>query len=330
MFLGLVNVLTVSLMAESVARSGPMRYRNAFLGRLVDGYLGSRGALGLTVLLVTTGFIELPLYYVGLGATLEDVTSLPAAVWVAALFLVTLFFLRRGSLDATVGAALVIGMLNVVLLISLAGIAFGHVDVSNLLQADVPLTGGRPFDAAAVALVFGVALDAFFGHTAAVLCGSLVLDRDPGGRSISRGCAAATATSIVIFCVCVLAFNGAVGADDLTGVTGTVIGPLAEVGGTVIAILGFVFVVLTLGTASIFESLYLSELVRERLPTSTPRVVVLPRRRAHLVFRERRNRLRAGLTYLGPAAGGARFALDVERDGAVEHEDLVVSGRRNL
>ncbi len=130
-----------------------------------------------------------------------------------------------------------------------------------------------PFDAAAVALVFGVALDAFFGHTSAVLCGSLVLDRDPGGRSISRGCAAATATSIVIFCVCVLAFNGAVGADDLTGVTGTVIGPLAEVGGTVIAILGFVFVVLTLGTASIFESLYLSELVRERIPTSTPRVV---------------------------------------------------------
>ena len=221
-------------------------------------------------------------------------------------------------------------MFNIVLLFALAGIALGHVDGSNLLQAEVPLTGGRPFDAAAVALIFGVALDAYFGHTSAVMCGSLVLDRDPGGRSISRGCAAATATSIVIFCICVLAINGAVGADQLTGVTGTVIGPLAEVGGTVIAIIGFVYIVLTLGMGSIFESLYLSELVRERIPTLTPRVVVLPRRRAHLVFRERRNRLRAGLTYLGPASGGASFAFDVERVAGIEHEDLVVSVRRDL
>ena len=140
--LGLINVLTVSLMAESVARSGAMRYRNAFLGRLVEGYLGSRSALGLSVLLIATSFIELPLYYVGLGATLEDVTSLPAAVWVAALFVVTLLFVRRGSLDATVGAALVVGVLNLALLFALAGIAFGHVDGSNLLHADIPFTGG--------------------------------------------------------------------------------------------------------------------------------------------------------------------------------------------
>ena len=112
--------------------------------------------------------------------------------------------------------------------------------------------------------------------------------------------------------------------------TGTAIGPLAEVGGIGVAILGTVYVVLALGMGRIFESLSLSQLVRERIPVLTPHVVLLPRRRAHLVFRERRNRFRAGLTYLGPAAGGARFALDVERDGRVEHEDLVVSGRRDL
>jgi hypothetical protein len=327
---GLVNVLTVSLMAESVARSGPMRYRNAFLGRLVEGFLGRKGALGLTVLLVATSFIELPLYYVGLGETMEDVTSLPAAVWVAALFLVTLFVVGRGSLDATVGAALVVGVFNLVLLLALIAIAFGHVHGSNLLNAEVPFSGGRPFDAAAVAIVFGVTLDAYFGHTSAVLCGSLVLERDPSGRSISRGCAAATATSIVIFCTCVLAINGAIGADELTGVTGTAIGPLAEVGGTAIAILGSVYVVLTLGMGSIIESLALSQLVRERIPTLDTRVVLLPRSRAHLVFRERRNRLRAGLTFLGTAGGDARFAFDVERSGHVEREDFVLSGRREL
>ena len=128
-----------------------------------------------------------------------------------------------------------------------------------------------------------------------------------------RGCAAATATSIVVFCIFVLATNGAVGADALTGVTGTVIGPLAEVGGASIAILGFAYVIVALGMGSIFESLALSALVRERIPTLTPHVVVLPRRKAHLVFRDRKNRLRAGLTYLGTAAGDARFTLDVER-----------------
>ena len=326
--LGLINVLTVSLMAEAVARSGAMRYRNAFLGRLVEGYLGSRGALGLSVLLIATSLIELPLYYVGLGVTLEDVTSLPAAAWVGALFVMTLLVVRRGSLDTTVGTALVVGVFNIALLLALAGIAFGHVDGSNLLHADVPFTGGRAFDASVFAIVFGVALDAYFGHTSVILCGSLVLDRDPSGRSMIRGCAAATATSIVVFCMFVLATNGAVGADALTGVTGTVIGPLAEVGGAGIAILGFAYVIVALGMGSIFESLYLTALVRERIPTLTPRVVVLPRRRAHLVFRERKNRLRAGLTYLGTAAGDARFTFDVERLGRVEQQDFVMSGRR--
>ena len=79
-----------------------------------------------------------------------------------------------------------------------------------------------------------------------------------------------------------------------------------------------------------FESLSLSALVRERIPTLTPRVVVLPRRRAQLVFRERRDRLRAGLTYLGTAAGGARFVLDVERLGHVDQQDFVTAGRREL
>jgi hypothetical protein len=328
--LGLLNVLTVAYMAESVARSGAMRYRNAYLGRLVEGYLGNRGAIGLSVLLVLASFIELPLYYVGLGVTMEDVTSLPAAIWVAALFFVTLVFVRRGSLEATVGAALVAGALSLIFLLAMTGIAFGHADSANLQHAEIPLAGGRPFDAAVIAIVFGVVIDAYFGHTSAVLCGSLVLERDPTGQSMIRGCAAATATTIVVFCLFVLAVNGAVGADALTEVTGTVVGPLADAGGTGIAIVGFLYVVLALGTGSVFESLSLSALVRERIPTLTPRVVVLPRRRAQLVFRERRDRLRAGLTYLGTAAGGARFVLDVERLGHVDQQDFVTAGRREL
>lgn len=328
--LGLVNVLTVSLMAGAVVRSGAMRYNNAFLGRLVDGYLGSAGGLGLSLLLAAFAFIALPVYYVGVGTTLEDGTSVPAAAWVAVLFLATLLFIRRGSLDATVGAALAVGAINLALVLALAGIALVHVDGSNLLHAEVPLTGGRPFEASVVGAVFGVVLMGYFGHLSAALCGSLVLERDPSGRSLVRGCAGAMATAIVVYCIFVLSANGAVGADAFTGVSGTALGPLADVGGIGVDILGSAFVVLALGMVSIFEAVSLFGLARERIPSLVPRVVVLPRRRAHLVFRARWSKLCIGLSYLGPATGGARFALDLERDGSVEHEEIVVSTPREL
>jgi amino acid permease len=323
--LGLVNVMTVCLMAEAVVRSGPMRYGNAFVGRLVEGYLGSRGSLALTVLLAAFSFIALPVYYVGVGTTLEEATSVPAAVWVAALFLATLSFVRRGSLNATVAAALAVGAVNVLLIIALSALAFAHVNGANLLHAEIPFTNGRPFEASVVAVVFGVVLMAYFGHLSAALCGSLVLERDPSGRSLVRGCAGAQVTAVVIYCLFVLAMNGAVGADGFAGVTGTALEPLAGVAGFGVDIVGSMFVILALGMVSIIEALSLFGLAHERIPLLAPRVVVLPRRRGHLVFHARRNGLRAGLTYLGPAADGFRFSVDVERAGRLEHSEIIAS-----
>ena len=51
--LGLANVLTIAAMAESVARTGSVRYGNAFFGRLVSEYLGRAGSVVLTLALVT-------------------------------------------------------------------------------------------------------------------------------------------------------------------------------------------------------------------------------------------------------------------------------------
>jgi amino acid permease len=328
--LGLVNVLTVWLMAEAVVRSGPMRYGSAFVGRHVEGYLGSRGSLGLTVLLAAFSFIALPVYYVGVGTTLEEATSVPAAAWVAALFLGTLFIVRRGSLNATVAAALAVGGVNLVLILVLSGLAFAHVRGANLLHADIPFTNGRPFEASVVAVIFGVVLMAYFGHLSAALCGSLVLERDPSGRSLMRGCAGAQVTALVVYCLFVLALNGAIGADGFAGVTGTALVPLAHVAGFGVDIVGSAFVILALGMVSIIEALSLFALAHERIPSLAPRVVVLPQRRGHLVFRARRNRLRAGLTYLGPAADGFRFSLDVEENGRHEHSEIIASTRCDL
>jgi amino acid permease len=328
--LGLVNVLTVCLMAEAVVRSGPMRYGNVFVGRLVEGYLGSRGSLGLTVLLAAFSFIALPVYYVGVGTTLEGATSVPAAAWVAALFLATLFFVRRGSLNATVAAALAVGAVNLVLIVGLSVLALAHVRGANLLHAEIPFTNGRPFEASVVAVVFGVVLMAYFGHLSAALCGSLVLERDPSGRSLIRGCASAQVTALVVYCLFVLAINGAIGADGFAGVTGTALVPLGHVAGFGVDIVGSTFVILGLGMVSIIEALSLFGLALERIPSLTPRVVVLPRRRAHLVFRARRDRVRARLTYVGLATDGFRFSLDVEEDGRLEHSEIIASTRCDL
>jgi hypothetical protein len=138
------------------------------------------------------------------------------------------------------------------------------------------------------------------------------------------------ATAVVFYCLFVLAANGAVGADGFAGVTGTALGPLADVAGVGVDILGTAFVVLALGMISIIEAVSLFALAQERIPLLAPRVVVLPRRRARLVFRTRRNELRAGLTYLGPGAGAFRFAVDLERDGRLEHTEISTSSRCDL
>jgi hypothetical protein len=73
--LGVVNVLTVAFIAEAVVRSGPMRFGNAFFGRLVADLLGRVGSLALSSLLFLFCLLALTVYYVGFGTTHEHATS---------------------------------------------------------------------------------------------------------------------------------------------------------------------------------------------------------------------------------------------------------------
>ena len=328
--LGLVNLLTTVMTAEALVRSGPMRYGNAYAGTLFRGFLGSRGSLFVSALLVLFSFIWLPVCYVGLGRTLAGVTSVPAGAWVAALFVATVLCLRRGTVDATVATVLTIGAVDLVLLAVLTGAAFAHVHESNLLHQGALTAHGRPFAVSAVGLVFGVVLTAYFGQLAATTCGSVVLDRDPTGRSLIRGCAGAQLTAIAIYVLFVVGVTGAVGHDALESATGTVVEPLARVAGAGVSLAGSVFAVLALGLGSVMEGLSLAWLVQERIPQATPRVLVLPRRRARLVFRARRAKLRVGLEYLGAGVDGAHFSVDVERPGTEEQSEVVIAGHRDL
>ncbi len=331
--LGLVNVLTVSFMAEAISRSGTIRYGSAFFGRLVADYLGPGGALVVTASLFVLCLPVLTVYYIGFAGTLEDATSVPAAAWVALLFLVGLYYLRRQSLNSTIASALVVGALNFGLIIALSLLSFAHARSDNLLHEHLPYIHGRPFESSILALVFGVVLCAYFGHMSVALCGQLVLRRDPSGRSLIRGCAAAQATAILLYCLFVLAVNGAVAPQTLAHQTGTALAPLAHTVGPVVNALGSAFVILGMGMGSITYALALFGLVLERFPAASPVVVALPRRASRLLFEPRGHRrgrddaFRFGLVYLGLDGGEPRFRLDAERAGLLQRFEATATGR---
>jgi amino acid permease len=330
--LGLVNVLTVTFMAEAIARSGTIRYGSVFFGRLVSDFLGPGAALVVTMSLFVLCLPVLTVFYIGFAGTLEDATSVPAAAWVALLFLVGLYYLRRQSLNSTIASALVVGAINIGLIVALSLLALGHAHSDNLLYEHLPYIHGRPFESSIVALVFGVVLAAYCGHMSVALCGQLVLRRDPSARSLIRGCAAAQATAILLYCLFVLAVNGAVAPQTLANETGTALAPLAHTVGPVVNVLGSAFVILGMGMGSITFSLALFGLVLERFPAVSPLVVALPRRAARLLIEPRGHRrgrdgaLRLGLVYLGLDGGEPRFRLDAERAGHVQRFEATATG----
>ena len=333
--LGLVNVLTVALLAEAIARSGTIRYGNAFFGRVIADYLGRGGSLVLTSGLFVLGLLVLPVFYLGFAGTLEDATSVPAAAWVVLIFLVGVYYLRRESLNSTIASALVVGAVNIGLIVALSLLAFAHARPDNLLHERVPFVAGRPLESSIVGLVFGVVVTAYFGHMSVAISGRVVLRRDTSGRSLVRGCAAAQATAMVLYCLFVLAVNGAIAPQALAEESGTALAPLARVAGPAVHVLGSAFAILGLGMVSITFARALFGLTLERLPSASPVVVALPRRAARLRFeRRRRSRarddLRLGLVYLGLENGEPRFRLQTERAGRTQRTEVTAAGRWRL
>jgi len=325
---GLVNILTIAFMAEAITRSGTIRYGSAFIGRAVADYLGRPGAFILTLGLFIICSLALVAYYIGFSSTLASATRIPAEVWIGLLFLIGLYFVRRESLNATVASALVIGAINIGLILILSLLAFTHAQTTNLLYVNVPFLGGRPFDPSILQLVFGVVLSAYFGHLSVSNCAQVVLQRDPSGRSLIWGAMTAQAAALVLYCIWVLAINGAIEPQVLAGESGTALIPLAAQIGPIVYVFGTVFVILGMGMASIHFSLGLFNLTREWLPTKPRPTLSLPRRRGQLLFhkqnpsrtdgRDLGSELCLGLTYLGLTDDQSQFRLDIQA-GSITH-----------
>src|SRR5215213_70299 len=307
--LGVVNMLTITFLSEAVSRSGTIRYGSAYIGRVVDDYLGRAGSIFLTVGMSVFCFLALQAFYIGFATTLQAATDIPASVWVALLFLIVLYFLKRETLSATVASALVVGAINIGLVLILSLLAFTYLQPANLFYVDVPFLDGQPLEPEVLGLVFGVILVAYNGHLSVSNGARVVLSRDPSSRSLIRGTAAAQATAIFVYCLFVLAINGAVAPEVLAGELGTALDPLAAEVGAIIYVLGTVFVLLGMGMGSIHVSLALFNLTREWLPSLARPIIVLPRRRGQLLFQERGG-LRLGLVYLGLSGDKSRFRLE--------------------
>ena len=269
--LGIINLLTLGAMVEAITRNGSMRYGAGYLGRLVNDLLGLPGSVGMSVALGLLNAVVLLAYLLGFGSVLHGATGIGEEVWVALLFAVNVWILRRGTLDETVATAVVIGAVNVALILAITGIAFAHIDPANLATRNLPLFGGSGLEPAMLQLVFGVIIVAYFGHTSAANASKLILGRDPSGRSLLWGNLAALATVIGLYSLIVIAINGAVGAEPLIETRGTAITPLAEVVGPVIDVLGSVYVVLAVGLGSLYCSLGLYNQVIEYLPARSRR-----------------------------------------------------------
>jgi amino acid permease len=266
--LGLINIFTIIGVSEAVIRNGTMRYwRGGYWNELVGSYFGGGGSTVFSVGLVILIFISLIAFYLGVSTTLANATGVREEIWALGLFLVNLYFIRRKSLHATVAFALIVGIINIALILLLSALALPHIRLANLLYFNFPFIGGRPLDTSDIKLIFGVVLLAYFGHTSTANCARVVLRREPTGRALVWGNVAAMATAIVLYCIWVIAINGALEPQALINETGTVVGPLADKLGTIVQIVGSLYVVLGMGMVSVHFSLGLFNQMRQWAPT---------------------------------------------------------------
>ncbi len=151
---GIVNVLTIAAMAETITRTGSVRYRSAFFGRVIAEYLGGLGSAFASVAMLAVNVASLLAFYIGFALVMRDVTGLPSNIWAAAFFVVGVYFLTRGSLSSTVASSLVVGGINIALIVALSVLSLTRLQPTNLAYVAVPFVNGRPFEPQYLELIF--------------------------------------------------------------------------------------------------------------------------------------------------------------------------------
>ncbi|MCU0534466.1 MAG: hypothetical protein MUD14_11300 [Hydrococcus sp. Prado102] len=325
--LGAINIMTMACMAEAIGRSGDFRYGNAFIKQLTANYLGGAGSFILSLAVGIRVFLIALACYLGLSATMADFTAIPATIWAGLLFCAGLYLISRKSLNFTVTVMVMLAGINVSLLLLLVLLALGHLQPDNLLYFNFPLLS-EGFHFPMLQQLFGVSLMLYFGHVYVGECAKLVLPRDPSAASLIWGSIAGTAFLTFLFCLWVVAINGAIAPQILATQSGTALEPLAHQIGPAVKVIGAVLVILLLGMAWIRSSSLLVNLAREWFPGKPRSLLILPCQQGRLILQPRGNSssfVRLGITYLGLAGDRAKFRLDVQSNGTVRQIEIAIA-----
>ncbi|OUL29765.1 hypothetical protein BV378_05090 [Nostoc sp. RF31YmG] len=325
LIVGTINILTMACMAEAVGRSSDFRYGNSFIKQLVSNYLGNVGSFILSLAVGIRVFLIALACYIGLSLTMASFTPIPATLWAVLLFGAGLYLRSSKSLNFTVALIVLLAAINLSLLLVLSLLAFSHLQLDNLLYVNLSFLKGQSFHPEMLQRILGVSLMLYFGHVYVGECGKLILPRDSSATSLIWGTVAGTAFLTVLFCIWVLAVNGAISPQLLAGQSGTVLEALSLQVGSIVTVLGAVLVTLLLGMAWLRSSSLLVNLVREWFPARPRPVFKLPRHQGMLILRPSGDFNRVphiGLTYLGLENNQAKFHLDIQLSGNLHHLDI--------
>ncbi|MCB0081998.1 MAG: hypothetical protein KDE47_13750, partial [Caldilineaceae bacterium] len=259
---GLVNMLTVAALAETVIRSGAARFGLGFVGQLAQEYLGSAMSTLVTLAMAANNFMVLIIFFLGIAGTLAGATGVPVAWWMLLPFGVTLFFLSRRTLNATVTTNLLIVFINLLILLVIPLLALPYFQSSNLSD----MGNAQRFTPGALGLIVGILSSTFLSHFLVATYGPVVLPRDGNGRGWLRGSISAIGVLTLIACLWLVVLTGVLSPQTLRATTGTVITPLAQRVGPLVNLLGVLLVTLSLGLTTIQVALAQYYSVEERLP----------------------------------------------------------------
>jgi hypothetical protein len=325
LFIGAINIVTMACMAEAIGRSGDFRYGSPFIKQLVANYLGSTGSFILSIAVGIRVFLIALACYIGLSVAMANFTQIPAGLWAMLLFSGGLYLLSRKSLNFTIAVMVLLAGVNVSLLLILSLLALQHVQPEYLLYVNLPFFSHHVFSPKMLQQLLGVSLMLYFGHVYVGECAKLILPRDKSASSLIWGSIAGTAFLTVMFCIWVLAVNGAISPELLTGYSGTVLEPLTVVVGPVVTILGTVLVTLLLGMAWLRSSSLLLNLAKEWFPPDIRPVLILPRQQGRVILHPNGNPNSVpyiGISYLGLEKTKPKFHLDIQLDGKIHHIEI--------
>ncbi len=256
--IGALMTLTAASEAEALTRDGDFQRQGGFFGQLVQRYLGGPAAAVPNLLAGLRTSMSVLASYVGLSVTLAILTGLPrVAIGAVAFTMVAILLLRGGlKISPSIGASLGLVCLPILLAVGLIAAVSGGGG----------LGGFGELDGASMGALIGVTVMLYISNVYVVGIAREVLPEQHDGRALIRGSAIGTMVLTVIAGLWLVATSLALEPDQLSGQTGTVLGPLAGELGAVVTVLSTALTLLILGLGIERTSVAVMRLAAERMP----------------------------------------------------------------